>query len=197
MPDRVPLTFPAPRLGPEGTKEPKHTRTHDTEREGRHDFLSFVASWPLKAEILTSIPLLCVEFHLLPLVVTLNASKTPCLDALAFCVVLRLGAHQTPEDEQEGSITITNFQKLLGGIHLFCPKKSQTANEEARIKALKRWFDGIPTKRKRDTVFIMRIKDRKNPVVMQIIKKLQTFCITHGFVRALNPATQQALRPGA
>lgn len=127
--------------------------------------------------------------------VTLNASKTPCLDALAFCVVMRLGAYQTPQNEEDCSITITNFQKFLGGIHQFCPKKSQTDNEEARIKALKRWFDGIPTKRKRDSVFVMTIKDPKNPIVYQIIKKIQKFCISHGYARALNPATQQALRP--
>lgn len=127
--------------------------------------------------------------------VALNASKTPCLDALAFCVVMRLGAYQTYADTQDGSITITNFPKLLTGIHHFCPKKSQTANEEARIKALKRWFEGIPTKRKRDSPFVMRIKDRKNPIVKQIIKKMQRFCIERGYVRASNPTTQQLLHP--
>lgn len=108
---------------------------------------------------------------------------------------MRLGAYQTPENEEDCSITITNFQKFLSGIHQFCPKKSQTDNEEARIKALKRWFDGIPTKRKRDSIFVMTIKDPKNPIVYQIIKKIQKFCISHGYARAANPVTQQALRP--
>lgn len=127
--------------------------------------------------------------------VQLNTSKTPCLDALAFCVVMRLGCYQTPQDVLDCSITITNFSKLLLGIHHFCPKKSQTANEEARIKALKRWFDGIPAKRKRDVTFVMGIKDPKNPVVHQIIKKLQKFCISKGYVKALDANTQNALRP--
>lgn len=107
--------------------------------------------------------------------VTLQVSKTPCLDALAFCVALRLGAHQTPEGKQRGEIVVTNANKFLNGIHLFCPKKSQTQNDEARIKALKRWFDGIPAKRKRNQPFVMRIKENKTRDVRKIIRKMTKF----------------------
>lgn len=136
-----------------------------------------------------------LELHEVP--VTLNTSKTPCLDALAFCVVMRLGAYQTPQNEETGSIIVSNCEKFLGGIHLFCPKKSQTQNDEARIKALKRWFDGIPAKRKRDSLFVMKAKERKIDDVKLIMKKIQSFCISQGLLPAKDPATQLALCPSS
>lgn len=116
--------------------------------------------------------------------VTLQVSKTPCLDALAFCVALRLGAHQTQDMKQRGEIMVTNATKFLDGIHHFCPKKSQTQNDEARIKALKRWFDGIPAKRKRNQPFIMKIKESKIRDVRRIIRKMTKFVVKNNLLEA-------------
>jgi len=114
--------------------------------------------------------------------VTLNVSKTPCLDALIFCLTMRLGAHQTRENKMRGEIVVTDALKFLNGIHYFCPKKSQTQNDEARIKALKRWFDGIPAKRKRNQPFIMRIKPNKFNDVKKIMKKMTKFVVAKGLL---------------
>lgn len=114
--------------------------------------------------------------------VTLQVSKTPCLDALVFCLALRFGAYQSKENKLKGEIVVTNATKFLDGIHHFCPKKSQTQNDEARIKALKRWFDGIPAKRRRNQPFIMRIKPNKINDVNRIIKKMSKFVAKSGLL---------------
>jgi hypothetical protein len=92
--------------------------------------------------------------------VTLPPSKTPCLDALAFCVVMKLGADMTEEDKEHHTITIFDCDLLLGYIKHFCPKQNQTSNNEARIKALKRWFNNIPAKKRRSEVFKIEMKVR-------------------------------------
>jgi hypothetical protein len=79
----------------------------------------------------------------------LPPSKNPCLDALGYCVKLRLGAEQSAEDLVEGRVSIFDCEQLLQYIKHFCPKASQTSNDEYRVKALKRWFTGIPTKKAR------------------------------------------------
>lgn len=95
----------------------------------------------------------CVANYLPP-------SKNPCLDALGYCVKLRLGAEQTPEDVTNGTVSIFDCEKLLLYIKYFCPKASQTNNDEYRVKALKRWFTGIPNKRARLTgnTFVIEMK---------------------------------------
>lgn len=121
-------------------------------------------------------------YGILDIDITLQVSKTPCLDALVFCLALRLGAYQSKENKLKGEIVVTNATKFLDGIHHFCPKKSQTQNDEARIKALKRWFDGIPAKRKRNQPFVMRIKPNKMNDVRRIIRKMTKFIAKTGFL---------------
>lgn len=118
--------------------------------------------------------------------VVLNVSKTPILDALAFCVAMRLGAYQTNENKQRGEIVVFNASKFLNGIHYFCPKKAQTQNDEARIKALKRWFDGIPAKKKRNQPFVMKIKPNKVRDVEKIMHKMKKFIVENGLLQPIN-----------
>lgn len=108
------------------------------------------------------------------------------MDALAFCVAMRLGAYQTNENKQKGEIVVINATKFLNGIHYFCPKKAQTQNDEARIKALKRWFDGIPAKRKRNQPFIMRTKPNKIRDVEKIMHKMKKFIVENGLLPPSN-----------
>lgn len=121
--------------------------------------------------------------NILDINVILDVSKTPCLDALVFCFLMRIGSFQTKENRQNGEIVVTNAQKFLEAIHLFCPKKSQTQNDEARIKAIKRWFDGIPAKRKRDQPFVMRAKRAKTGDVIKIIKKITKFILKNNLLQ--------------
>lgn len=119
----------------------------------------------------------CIAACDLPVVknFVLPPSKTPCLDALAFCVVNRLGAEQTEEDKEANTISIYDCDKLLAYIKHFCPKQNQTNNSEARIKALKRWFSNIPAKKKRSERFQMEMKPDKKVAIRRIIRKMEQF----------------------
>jgi len=111
--------------------------------------------------------------------VQLPPSKTPCLDALAFCVLLNLGAAQ---GSTESNLTVTNCEQMLSCIKHFCPKQNQTQNNEARIKALKRWFNGIPSKKKRQEVFQIEMKTDKRSAIRKIIKKMEAYVVKEGLL---------------
>lgn len=111
--------------------------------------------------------------------VQLPPSKTPCLDALAFCVLLRLGA---APGTTENNLTVTECNKMLACIKHFCPKQNQTQNNEARIKALKRWFNGIPSKKRRNEVFLLEMKPDKRTAIKKIIRKMEAYVQKEGLV---------------
>jgi hypothetical protein len=109
---------------------------------------------------------------------------------------MRIGAYEN----NVGDFAVVDFRKLLDGINHFCRKPSQTANEEARIKTIKRWFDGIPRKyrsmaREEHDEFVMRVKVHKHDLFSRIIKKVQAFCIIVGYLPAASINTQNALHP--
>lgn len=108
-----------------------------------------------------------LPFNVLP------ASKTPCLDATAYCAELRLGAERDPR--QPDTIIITDFNAFMRHMKTFCPKSHPTHNEEARIKALRRWFEGIPNKKRRQQQFAMKMKPEKKPKILSCFKKVQKF----------------------
>lgn len=106
--------------------------------------------------------------------VILPPSKTPCLDALAFCVVMGLGCEMDKSDESV--IYVTDCSKLLAYIKAMCPKANQTNNSEARIKALKRWFNNIPAKKRRLEQFPIDMKSDKKQAIRRILRKMEVFC---------------------
>jgi len=112
---------------------------------------------------------------------TLPPSKNPCLDALAFCVVMGYGAEQTEEDMRQSTISIYDCQKLLSYIKMFCPKQTQTNNDEYRVKALKRWFSDMPTKKMRTTgnSFVIRMKADRRRIIQRVIRRM------HSYVKAI------------
>jgi len=111
------------------------------------------------------------------LAIILPPSKNPCLDALAYCVVMGLGAEQTDEDTRNCTISIFDCQKLLSYIKYFCPKATQTSNDEYRVKALKRWFNDIPTKKMRQSgnTFIIKMKSDRRHAIRKVIRRMQAF----------------------
>ena len=102
----------------------------------------------------------------------LPASKTPILDATAFCAELKIGAERDVDPE---SIRITDFNTFISQLKVYCPKQHQTQNDEARIKALRRWFDGIPNKKKRKESFVIKMKPEKKNKIIVCFKKIQKF----------------------
>jgi len=89
--------------------------------------------------------------------VSLPVTKTPVIDAVALVFRLKVGCH---ESENPLAIAVTDHLKFLDNMREFCPKQRQTTSDDARIKALTRWFEGIPTKRERrhKQTYIMTIK---------------------------------------
>jgi hypothetical protein len=57
----------------------------------------------------------------------------------------------------------------------FCPKNHPTQNEEARIKALRRWFEGIPNKKNRQSRFVMKMKPEKKHKILSCFKKVRKY----------------------
>lgn len=107
----------------------------------------------------------------------LPASKTPILDATAFCAELKIGAERDADPE---SIRITDFNTFISQLKVYCPKQHQTQNDEARIKALRRWFDGIPNKKKRKESFVIKMKAEKKNKILVCFKKIQKFVREQG-----------------
>jgi len=103
----------------------------------------------------------------------LPASKTPCLDATAYCAELNLGAERDPFSSD--IIKITNFNIFIENLKKICPKQNQTQNDEARIKALRRWFDGIPNKKKRRESFSIKMKGDKKNKILNCFRRVQRF----------------------
>jgi hypothetical protein len=124
----------------------------------------------------------------------LPPSKTPCLDALGYCVKLRLGAEQSAEDLVEGRVSIFDCEQLLQYIKHFCPKASQTSNDEYRVKALKRWFTGIPTKKARLSGNSFEIQMKVRCCVRASVS-MRAQC--HSLTRNVSVSCSRSLRGGA
>lgn len=114
--------------------------------------------------------------------VVLNPSKAPVVEALAFCVVMRIGAYQTPDLERKNQLAVTDLNRFLDGIKHFCTKKNPTEKEEARVKALKLWFNSIPKRNVRDKPFIMNIKPTKVTTIQSKIKRMKKFVVDKGLL---------------
>jgi len=117
--------------------------------------------------------------------VVLDPSKAPVLEALSFCIVMRIGAYQTPELEAKNKVKVTSLSTFLDGIKFFCTKKNPTDNIEARVKSLKLWFSSIPKRNLRDRPFIMDIKPNKVNALKYKINKMKKFAIEHNLLKPL------------
>jgi len=105
----------------------------------------------------------------------LSASKSPVMEALIYCAFNRWGVEivkqGSTEDEwkldtehglgnRTGLIAFKffDFDLLSSCLERVNAKHKPTTDPGARIKALKRWFDGIPCVRNRNEQFIATIK---------------------------------------
>jgi len=103
--------------------------------------------------------------------VHLPTTKTPVIDTVAMLATLKLSCKLLDDN----TIQVTNAADFLHNIRMFCKKKKQTTSDDARVKALSRWFQGIPYKRKRTNVFTMRIKDSQSAKWKQSLKRIRTY----------------------
>jgi hypothetical protein len=71
-------------------------------------------------------------------------STSPVLDALIECLHLNLGVEVITWSPNDISLYINDLNKMLAAIDARCQKKHPTQDRISRIKALDRWFTGIP-----------------------------------------------------
>jgi hypothetical protein len=98
----------------------------------------------------------------------LNPTRHPVMDALLRCVNLGMGARMLTWKEDNVRIEVKDFERLMRAITYTCARKSPTTQKDARVKTLRRWFEGIPrytvfnSKKKAKLHFVM--KSRTSPV---------------------------------
>jgi hypothetical protein len=104
----------------------------------------------------------------------LNASKSPIMEALIYCAfnnwgveIVKQGANgewvADPDFGLNGksgviAFKFSDFDLLSECLERVNSKNKPTTDPGARIKALKRWFDGIPCVRNRNDQFIATVK---------------------------------------
>lgn len=104
----------------------------------------------------------------------LSASKSPIMEALIYCAFNAWGVQIVKQDSKgewvpdtdfglttkDGSIAFKffDFDLLSSCLERVNSKNKPTTDPGARIKALKRWFDGIPCVRDRNERFIATVK---------------------------------------
>jgi len=104
----------------------------------------------------------------------LSASKSPIMEALIYCAFNGWGVEivkQGPEGDwvpdlefgltsKSGVIAFkfSDFDLLSDCLERVNSKNKPTTDPGARIKALKRWFDGIPCVRNRNDQFVATVK---------------------------------------
>jgi hypothetical protein len=96
---------------------------------------------------------------------TLPSSKSPIIEAMAFCAVHNWGisiVHNSDslEDGARVVLLVKNFSQYCRFSRLICSKRHPTNNEGARIKALRRWFVKFPKKKERKNreSFLLEVK---------------------------------------
>jgi hypothetical protein len=96
---------------------------------------------------------------------TLPSSKSPIIEAMAFCAVHHWGisivhSSDSPEVGARVIFLVKNFSQYCRFSRLICSKRHPTHNEGARIKALRRWFIKFPKKKERKSreSFILEVK---------------------------------------
>eukprot|EP00028_Trichosphaerium_sp_Am-I-7-wt_P015175 CAMPEP_0168511278 /NCGR_PEP_ID=MMETSP0405-20121227/2028_1 /TAXON_ID=498012 /ORGANISM="Trichosphaerium sp, Strain Am-I-7 wt" /LENGTH=250 /DNA_ID=CAMNT_0008529401 /DNA_START=69 /DNA_END=821 /DNA_ORIENTATION=- len=103
--------------------------------------------------------------------VHLPTTKTPVIDTVAMLATIHLSCRLVDDN----TIQVTNASEFLQNIRDFCKKRKQTTSDDARVKALSRWFQGIPYKRKRKDAYTMQIKDNQKTKWKQSLKRVRAY----------------------
>jgi len=103
----------------------------------------------------------------------LSASKSPIMEALIYCAfngwgveIVKQGLEDWVPDPEFGlnsksgviAFKFSDFDLLSDCLERVNSKNKPTTDPGARIKALKRWFDGIPCVRNRNDQFVATVK---------------------------------------
>jgi len=105
----------------------------------------------------------------------LSLSKSPVLEAVIYCALNKWGIEMLPfGPDKKLSFKVTDFDKFSVYSAKINSKGKPTTDVSSRVKALRRWFDGIPKVKDRKITFIMSVKgsDDKHSKVEQLVDKV-------------------------
>jgi len=105
----------------------------------------------------------------------LSLSKSPVLEAVIYCALNKWGIEMLPfGPDKKLSFKVTDFDKFSVYSAKINSKGKPTTDVSSRVKALRRWFDGIPKVKDRKIAFIMSVKgsDDKHSKVAQLVDKV-------------------------
>lgn len=105
----------------------------------------------------------------------LSLSKSPVLEAVIYCALNKWGIEMLPfGPDKKLSFKVTDFDKFSVYSAKINSKGKPTTDVSSRVKALRRWFDGIPKVKDRKIAFVMSVKgsEDKNVKVTQLVDKV-------------------------
>lgn len=105
----------------------------------------------------------------------LSLSKSPVLEAVIYCALNKWGIEMLPfGPDKKLSFKVTDFDKFSVYSAKINSKGKPTTDVSSRVKALRRWFDGIPKVKDRKIAFIMSVKgsEDKHSKVVQLVDKV-------------------------
>jgi len=105
----------------------------------------------------------------------LALSKSPVLEAVIYCALNKWGIEMLPfGQDKKLCFKVTDFDKFSVYSAKINSKGKPTTDVSSRVKALRRWFDGIPKVKDRKIPFIMSVKgsEDKHSKVVQLVDKV-------------------------
>jgi len=105
----------------------------------------------------------------------LSLSKSPVLEAVIYCALNKWGIEMLPfGPDKKLCFKVTDFDKFSVYSAKINSKGKPTTDVSSRVKALRRWFDGIPKVKDRKIAFVMSVKgsEDKHSKVVQLVDKV-------------------------
>jgi len=105
----------------------------------------------------------------------LSLSKSPVLEAVIYCALNKWGIEMLPfGPDKKLCFKVNDFDKFSVYSAKINSKGKPTTDVSSRVKALRRWFDGIPKVKDRKIAFIMSVKgsEDKHSKVVQLVDKV-------------------------
>jgi len=111
----------------------------------------------------------------------LPASKSPIMEAMAYCAIKRWGIEivetqdQTDKNPARVIFRVLDFDQYYKFSCIICSKQNPTEDVGSRVKSLRRWFTNFPKKRDRrdNPQFYLEVKSDVSKKVYDMIEKYQ------------------------
>eukprot|EP01124_Arcella_intermedia_P023312 TRINITY_DN3682_c2_g1_i1.p1 TRINITY_DN3682_c2_g1~~TRINITY_DN3682_c2_g1_i1.p1 ORF type:complete len:346 (-),score=40.16 TRINITY_DN3682_c2_g1_i1:67-1104(-) len=105
-----------------------------------------------------------------PLLDRLLASKSPQIEAVIYCTLNRWGAEFV--DPENLLLKVHDFDTLWAYATKVSAKKSPTSEMNARVKSLRRWFEGIPRSGERNNSFFLTPRTGVEKKLKAMVEKM-------------------------